>query len=246
MIEANLDAGCDSFDRVVANEHGIYVRMYVDGGTMSALAIMTDNDTLQTKFIGYEPYGNINAAFISNPFHIVIDNVWTDEEASVVNNALIYQITKIHINNDENTLYCTWTSTVKPDNTRVELNCKVVETSGSIVTAKCDSETTWPESVFNRIPIRISGGAQFGSTSLNNQALFGTNSFSTEGSITQSWDGSTRYNVTGSGTSLTINNQFTIKELPTDFVSHWVNIGAEALMGKKGYDYIILVPPNDS
>ena len=213
---------------------------------MSALAIMTDNDTLQTKFIGYEPYNNINTAFISNPFNIVIDNVWTDKEASLVNTALIYLTTKIRINNNDNTLYCSWTSTVKPDNTRVELECETVETSGSIITAKCNSKTTLGNSVFNRIPIRISGGAQFGSTSLNNQALFGTNSFPTEGSITQSWDGSTRYNVTGSGTSLTINDQFTIKDLPTDFVNHWVNMGAEALMGKKGYDYIILVPPNDS
>ena len=223
----------------------VYMRMYVHREYVRGLAIMNDNNVLQTKFIGYNQYSQIPASFTSNPFHMVIEDVWKNMETSTSDANMNYN-TNLYINNRKYTLWCTWTSTIEPDNTRVELkDCKVVDTSGSIVTAKCVSETTWNESVFNRIPIWISGNAQFGHDDNTNRVLFNTEAFQTEGFITQSWDGSTRYKVSANdGTSLTFNDQFTIKKLPTDFVSHWVNMNSEALMGKDGYiEYAMLVPP---
>ena len=212
------------------------------GGSADALVIMTNNDVLQTKFIGYNPHGRFPSPTIGDSFHIVIDNVWTNMGNSTSDVMMNYN-TGLHINDDTFTLWCTWTSIIKPDNVTVELNCEVVETNGSIVTAKCYSETTWDNSVFNRIPIYISSrSAIIGKDNYISQALFNTYVFSKEGSITQKWDGSTRYNVTGSESNLTINDQVTIKDLPTDFVNHWVNMGAEALMGGS---YVMLVPPND-
>ena len=238
--------GGGTLDRVVMNEPRVaWVRMYKSmGGYVYALAIMTDNNMLQTKFIGYNQYSVITASFTNNPFHMVIEDVWKNTGTST-SDATMDQKAKIYINNDGKYSLCgTWTSTVKPDNTRVELDCEVVKTDGNIVTAKCISETRWSNSVFNRIPIYVGNvGAYIGVDNLVNNVLFGTNSFSTEGSITQSWDGSTQYNVTTNddGSSLIIGNQFTIKDLPTDFVSHWVDtIHAEALMGN---NRIILIPP---
>ena len=211
---------------------------------LDALAIMTNNDVTQTKFIGYNPNWQIPASFISKPFHMVIENVWINTGTST-SDVVMKQSTKLHINNDEYDLWCTWTSTVKPDNTTVELDCEVVKTDGNIVTAKCGLDQ-WPNSVFNRIPIWPLSGAMFGGYNTINQALFSTKTFEIEGSITQSWDGSTRYNMTtNDGTSLTINDQFTIKNLPTDFVSHWVNMGAKALIGqtRDTGNRAMLVPP---
>ena len=213
----------------------------MEGVYMQSLAIMTDNNVLQTKFIGYNSRDDIHyPSFTSNPFHIVIDNVLTNMETSLSDVNMNYN-TNLYINNRKYTLWCTWTSTIKPDNVTVELDCEVVETSYPIITAKCGPDL-WSDSVFNRIPIlapMFGGDVQFGSAQSINRVLFGTDSFQYEGSTTQSWDGSTRYNVTGSGTNLTINDQVTIKKLPTEFVNHWVDIGAEALMGGS---FIMLVP----
>ena len=239
--------GGDSFDRVVMNEpRVVYMRMYIPG-YVEAIVIMTDNDVLQTKFIGYNPNWQIPASFTNNPFHMVIEDVWKNMETSSSDVEMNYN-TKIHINNDEYDLWCTWTSTVKPNNVTVELDCEVVKTDGDIITAKCISETAWNKYVFNRLPIYIgTSNAYFGKNSKTNQVLFGKESFSKEGSVKQPWDGSTRYKVSGHESNLTINDQLTIKNLPTDFVSHWVNMRAEAYMGNIwGSVYAMLVPPNDS
>ena len=245
--------GGGPLDRVVVNNWPeVYMRMCVTRGMtdgLDALAIMIDNDVTQTKFIGYNPNWQIPASFISKPFHMVIENVWINTETSSSDAGMDHD-TKIHINDNEYQLWCTWTSTVKPDNTTVELDCEVVKTDGNIVTAKCNSGTTWPESVFNRIPIWPLSGAMFGGYNTINQALFGTKSFEIEGSITQSWDGITRYNVTTNddGSSLILGNQLTIKNLPIDFVSHWIDMDVEALMGQNRTtgNRAMLVPPNDS
>ena len=242
--------GGGTLDRVVVNNWPpVYVRMYMEGEYVKGIAIMNDNDITQTKFIGSNPNDQIHSSFTNNPFHMVIENVWINTGTST-NDVLMFQNTMVHINDGSGLpLRGTWTSTVKPDNTRVELDCEVVENDGSFITAKCDSETKWPNSAFNRIPILVNGVPIYiGSNMYTNQVLFGTNYFSKKGSITQSWDGSTRYNVTGSGTDLKINNQFTIPRLPESFVNYWVNMGAEALLGKnkQGIGYAILVPPKSS
>ena len=233
--------GGESFDKVVVNKQSeVYVRMYVTGGFVLALAIMNDNDILKTRFISHNEDYRIPVSSISNPFHLVINNVWINTETSS-SDVSMKQNTDIHVN-DRYWLWGTWTSTVEPDNTRVELDCEVVKNSNGIITAKCNSETTWPDSVFNRIPLYInSGGAVYiGSRTAINRVLFGSDSFSKEGFITQPWNGSTRYNVTGSRSNLTIGNQVTIMGLPESFVSYWVNMGAETLMGDS---YAMLVPP---
>ena len=226
----------------------VYVRMHMNYGMyIRGLAIMVNNDVLQTKFIGSNTYDDITASFTSNPFHIVIEDVWMNTGISY-SDVQINSNTKILINDNEYTLLrCTWTSTVKPDNVTVELDCeKVYEVSSSItgyvVAAKCKSKTTWPKSVFNRIPMVVNRKTtNFGcSDSPTNQVLFDTWEFNHEGSVPSSWNESTRYSVTGSGSSLTINDQFTITGLPESFVSHWVDMGAKALMGG---DRAMLVPP---
>ena len=241
-MKVNIRGGGATFDRVIANEHWIYVRMMMGVIYMDSIVIMSNNDVTQTKFIGYNIDGEISSPSISNPFHIVIDDVWMNTGTSLSDAQM-----------DQNTVICadgytypllwgTWTSTVKPDNTRIELDCEAVENSNGIVTAKCVSETTYGESVFNRIPICVSGNSVYiGGDGVINRILFGRNSFSKEGSITQKWDESTRYKVSGHESNLTINDQFTIMNLPESFVSYWVNtIHAEALMGD---DHIMLVPP---
>ena len=245
-IEANLDAGGGTtFDRVIANEHGIYVRMRVRGGNVYGLAIMNANDVLQTKYIATSTNGiAFDERSIGDTVRIIIKNVtkhmgirWYDY---VLMNS---DPTTIIINNDsESDIRGTWTSTICPNNVTVELNCVVVEVNKdtSVVTAKCDSETTWSESVFNRIPIWISGSsAYFGYDSTTNYVLFGTSSFPSEGSaLLSGWE---QYNVTGYVSNLTIGDQVTIKNLQTSFVSHCVNIiHAKAYMGG---GFAMLVPP---
>ena len=232
--------GGGTLDRVVVNNWPeVYVRMYVTGEKVKAFAIMVDNDELQTKFIGYNSISSIPASFISNPFHIIIDNVWINTGTST-SDVDMKQSTRLHINDDEYDLWGTWTSTVKPDNTKVELDCEVVENSNSIVTAKCILETAWDESVFNRIPISTPSVASVGSYSVINQALFGTKSFKIEGSTPLTYYESTRYNVTGNGSNLTIGGQLTIMGLPESFVNHWVDMDAEAYMGNTR---VLLMPP---
>ena len=234
------DAGGPTFDRVVANEHGIYVRMYMENGVVFGLAIMKANNVTQTK---YEAFISIvlSSLSVGDSVHIVIEDVTQNIGTTYNDAAMIKESTTIYINNSKYTSSRgTWTSTIEPDNETLELDCVVVEVNGRIVTAACDSETTWDKSVFNRIPIVISGKAQFGYGSTTNQALFGTSSFPTEGSVPSSWDGSTLYNVTGHESNLTIGNQVTIMNLPTDFVSHLVDIGAQAYMGNTR---AMIVPP---
>ena len=239
-MKVNMRGG-GILDRVVVNNWPeVYVKIYVEGGYVKGIVIMNDNDITQTKFISYNAYEQMPASSISNSFHMVIENVWTNMETSLKDVQMQYN-TWLYINNVKYTSYCTWTSTVKPDNTRIELNCKVVEKTGSIITAKCYSETPWDKYVFNRLPIYIGISPVYvGSNRYINRILFGKESFSKEGSVKQPWDGYTRYKVTGNGTSLTINKQLTITGLPESFVSHWVNISTEALMGDY---YAILVPP---
>ena len=252
MIEANLDeyagGGGPTFDRVVANEHGIYVRMYVrTSGKAWSLVIMTDNDILQMKYIAHI-WGGINVASLSigNLVHIIINNVKQNMGTSIKDVAMNNGLTTITIGSGSNSnSRGTWTSTIEPDNVTVELDCAVVNNNNSIITAKCNSDTTWGDSVFNRIPIYINeGGAKFGFDGNTNQALFGIDKLPIDGLITQKWDGSTLYNVDGSGSNLTIGEQFTIKDLPSDFVSHWVDtIHAKAYMGDAR---VMLVPPGSS
>ena len=240
--------GGGTLDRVVVNEpQYVYVRMYVDGGNVIGIVIMTNNDVTQTKYIAGGFYiGFSSSLSIGDMMHIVINNVNTHMGTELVDAKMMRGVfTKITIGSaSDPDARGTWTSTILPDNTRVELDCKVVDNSNSIITAKCDSETTWGKSVFNRIPIYINSGAQFGFIDTTNHILFSTKSFQTEGSIPSGWS---RYNMTGHESNLTIGNQFTIMGLPESFVSHWVDtIHAKAWIGKDKYTdnyYAMFVPP---
>ena len=219
---------------------------------MQALAIMKANNVLQTKYIASMLYGiSFDATSIGSSVHIVIDDV-TQNMNTTRNDAFISkELTKITINdNSYSDSKGTWTSTIEPPNSRVELNCVVVEVNGvvagDVVTAKCVSESTWDESVFNRVPIWFGGvyntHAYIGSGTSYHKPLFGTNKFKYDGSYPDEWNESIRYDVTGNGSSLTIGNQLTIKDLPIDFVSHWVDtIHTKAYMGA---NHAMLVPPD--
>ena len=241
-------AGGITFDRVIANEHAVYVRMYVPGVVkVWSIVIMIDNDILQTKYVAnIHNYITLSSTSIGDLLYIVIENVTKHMGTSYNDADMFKEITTITINDDSDSrVYGTWTSTIEPDNITVELDCVVVDNSTNVVVAKCDSETTWSESVFNRIPISIDSHAQFGYSTITNLPMFGTAYFPIDGSITQSWNESIRYNVTGSGSSLTIgdgDDKVTIMKLPESFVSHWVDtIHAKAYMGD---DRVMLVPPN--
>ena len=229
---------------MIANEHAVYVRMYTgDSGIVRALAIMIDNDILQTKYVvGSEQTAvKVGSLSIGDSLHIVIENV-TKHMGTTENDAVKFNDpTKITIGSGSDPYAMgTWTSTIKPDNETVELDCKVVNYNNPITTIKCDSDNYWPDSVFNRIPIGIVNiYTQFGSDSDINHAMFGTDSLSFVGSVPSGWN---EYNVTGSGSYLTIDNRVTIMGLPESFVSHWVNtIHAKAYMGN---GYMMLVPPD--
>ena len=228
---------------MIANEHGIYVRMYVVEDFVKGLAIMKANDILQTKYVSGYIYIDPSSTSIGNTIHVIIENV-KQNMGSSYDDAQMSKTTKIIIGSNSNSrTYGTWTSTIEPPNSRVELYCVVVENDGAIVTAKCDSETTWDESVFNRIPININGGtyAYFGRDRSTNQALFGASSFSFIGPVPSGWN---EYKVSGHESNLTIGNQFTIMGLPESFVSHWVDtIHAKTYMGN---GYVMLVPPESS
>ena len=240
--------GGATFDRVVANEHGIYVRMYVSEGKVEGLAIMKAN-ILQTKYIAQLWNGiTIDPLFIGDSVHIVVENVTQNMGTELSDAQVETDKTTIRINDgSDSKSYGTWTSTIVPENVTVELDCEVVEVNGKTITTKCDSEITWSESVFNRIPIWSSSGmyAFFGCDSPTNRAMFGgTIGFSKEGYTPEKWDKMIRYNVTtNDGTDLVLGDQLTIKDLPESFVSYWVNtIHAKALMGN--YAYAMLVPPD--
>ena len=206
---------------------------------MYGFAIMNDNDILQTKYIS-NTFIHIGSSLIGNALHIVIENV-TKNMDTEYSDAKISESTTIRINDDSSSnTKGTCVSTIVPENVTVELDCEVVETDGNIITARCYSETTWPDSVFNRIPIFVSGGAYFGLDYITNMVLLDKRSFQISGSVPSGWN---QYNVTGSGSNLTIgDNQVTIMGLPESFVSHWVNtIHAKAYMGG---DRAMLVPPN--
>ena len=247
MKKVNLRGGGDSIDRVIANEHAVYARIYVDEvGVAWGLSIMIDNDVTQTKCFGYTNGVTTNTLSLGDSVHIVIDNV-TKNMGTKYEDTKMKEVTTNRINRGYS-LYAqyTWTSTVKPDDVKMELDCKVVDDSTNVIIAKCDSETTWGDSVFNRLFI------YFGESSLSwvyngpvNLVLFGTRSFPFKGSVSSSsWNESIRYDVSGHESNLTIGNQLTIMGLPESFVSHWVNtIHAEALMGT---DRIMLVPPDSS
>ena len=251
-VQVNMDeyaGGGTTFDRVIANEHGIYVRMYMYAPSINAIAIMNANDILQTKYVANGPYARLDKALsIGDSVHIIINDVMKNM-GTKYNDAILYEDpTTITINNVDSGLdsYGTWVSTVKPDNPKVELNCEVVEVNGFTVTAYCGPDQ-WSDSVFNRLSLTISTSksiAAFAYYGSINHLLFGRSNFPVEGSVPEKWDENTRYNVTGHESNLTIGNQFTIMELPESFVSYWVNMGAQAYMGNGDFDYAILVPPD--
>ena len=246
-VQVNMDG--DVLDRVMMNEHAVYVRICVYEMSVYALAIMTDNDILQTKYMVYmwviDPLDQ--ELSIGDSVHIIIENV-TENMGTTIDDAAMMNMTTICVNNvSDLQSYGIWASTVKPENVTVELDCKVVEVvenSTSVITAKCNSETTWGESVFNRIQIWVNGEeAIFGYDWDTNRVLFGTRSFPMEGSVPYGWK---QYNVTGNGSNLTIGGKLTIMDLPESFVSYWVDtIHANAWMGRdEDYDDVImLVPP---
>ena len=240
--------GGPTFDRVIANEHAVYVRIYVIENHVWAFAIMTNNDVLQTKYIvtmTNRDIPTLSSTSIGDSVYIVIENV-TKHMGTTYNDADMSDLTTITINNSSNSnSYGTWTSTIEPDNVTVELNCVVVDNSNYVVIAKCDSDITWPKSVFNRVPIWADNGrALFGYSGNINYAMFGTRSFSFNGSIPSSWNESILYDVTGHESNLTIgdgDDKVTIMGLPESFVSYWVNMGAQAYMGN---GRAMLVPPD--
>ena len=234
--------GGGPLDRVVVNNWPpVYVRIYIESGAFSTtFVIMTNNDILHTKYIVSLGMGrNFYATHIGDPVHIVINDV-AQNMGTKLNDAMMNEGTTIRIYDiSYSATQGTWTSTIEPDNVTVELNCKVVKNDGTIVTAKCGSDQ-WPNSVFNRIPIRMyNGKAEFGHINHVNHALFGKESFSVDGSVPSGWS---QYKVDGHESNLTIGEQVTIMGLPESFVSHWVDtIHAKAYMGD---DYAMLVPPS--
>ena len=225
-----------------------WVRMYMNGGKVGALAIMTDNDILQTKYVTYITNSiALSSSSISDSLHIVIENVTKNMGATYNDAILSYnERTNVYINDiSDSEARGTWTSSIEPENATIELDCKVVDNSTNTIIAKCDSETTWPESVFNRLPIWVDDTAVFGHMIHITYVLFDKSELSFDGSIPSGWN---RYDVTTNkdGTSLILGNQFTIKNLPTDFVSHWANMNANAMIGMykdSSYKCAILVPP---
>ena len=235
--------GGGTLDRVVMNNwQDTYVRMYVNSGAeVWSIVIVKANDILQTKYVAGDLHIPISSTSIGDSVHIVIKNVTKNMGTSYNDADMKTDETTITINDgSDSSSYGTWTSTIEPENVTVELNCKVVDNSTDVIIAKCYSETTWDESVFNRIPIAGTGGtyAYFGYGGSTNRAMFGTRLFFFNELIPSGWN---EYNVTGSGSYLTIGNQLTIKNLPESFVSHWVNtIHAKAYMGN---GYMMFVPP---
>ena len=244
--------GGPTFDRVIANEHGIYVRMYVYNGPRKhtrGFVIMKANDITQVKYM-VNTYMTFGSAFIGKKVNIIIDNVTQNMGTSYNDAEMTTDMDVVYINGYKySQSRGTWTSTILPDKSRVELDCEVVEVvkalgnSDLTVTAKCDSKTMWSESVFNRLSMWIHDGKiYFGCDTYSNYELFYTCCIDIDGSVPNIWNESIRYNMTGSGSNLTIGNQLTIMGLPESFVNHWVNtIHAEALMGN---NHIMFVPPD--
>ena len=231
---------------MVNNWQDTYVKMDKIGINIYALSIMNDNDILQTKYVAYMYNGiTLSSSSIGDSLHIVIDNVTKNMGTTLDDAKMIAKestTTTITINDDSDSgSLGTWTSTIVPENVKVELNCKVVKDSKSFIIAKC-GRNQWINSVFNRIPIRVSSNdAEFGSYSYINRAMFGTSSFSKEGLIPSLWNESIQYIVDGRGSDLIIGSQLTIKNLPESFVRYWVIIvHAKAYMGN---GYAMLVPP---
>ena len=228
---------------MVNNWPSVYVRMYMEGGDVQSLAIMINNDVTQTKYVVYILNGiALSSTSIGDSLHIIIDNVTQNMGTTYKDVSMQEESTTITINDGSDlNAYGTWTSTIKPDNVTIELDCEVVENS-SVITAKCGS-IQWIDSMFNRIPISktMKHTAQFGYMYTIHRAMFGTNDFQIKGSVPNVWS---QYNVDRSGSSLIIGNQVTIMNLPESFVSYWVDtIHAKAYMGK---ERIMLVPPDSS
>ena len=267
-VQANIDATCcmnavneyvvgGTLDRVVVNEPpSVWAKMYISGTILQALAIMIDCDSLQTKYIA----GDINnpniidlieLPDIGDKFHIIIENVTKNMETTYEHTRLSETTTMYIGNISSSNVQGTWTSTIVPENVTVELDCKVVENDGTIITAKCDSETTWPDSVFNRIPIRLYGEVMFGVSSVNALLFNGIDFFKYDimKVVINDWT-NTRYNVTtNDGSNFILGDSiYNLKGIPTDFVSYWVDtIHAEVMMGREwSVTYVMLVPPASS
>ena len=210
--------------------------MYVYRGNAYSLAIMIDNDILQTKYVASIYIGTTTS--IGDSLHIVIENVTKNMDTTLDDAKMKKEYTTVTIGSgSDSSSYGTWTSTIESNNVTVELECEVVEVNGDIVTAKCDSDNYWPDSVFNRIPMWMEyGNVYFGFGSGINSMLFGTNEFKYSGTVPSEWK---QYNVTGHESNLTFGNQCTIMGLPESFVSYWVDMGAHAYLGNL---YAMLVP----
>ena len=132
----------------------MYVNIYAK--ILYALAIMNDNDMTQTKYIAHDIDTRLDEApSIGDKIHIVIDNV-TQNTGTSLNDAMMSETTTIKFNDKSvSNVKGTWTSTILPNELRVELIGEVINISGDIVTTKCLTNTNWPDSVFNRLPWMI-------------------------------------------------------------------------------------------
>ena len=216
----------------------VYVRMYVKKGKLKALAIITNNDILQTKYIAFMWDSiTLSSSSVDDTLHIVIKNATTNM-GILYEDASMHEATTIVINDgSDSKSYGTWTSTIKPDNVTVELDCEMKDNSTNVIVANCGPDL-WSNSVFNRIPIQIDSNAIFGCNYYINKALFGKDFFAKAGSAPGEWK---QYNVNGHASNLILGDQVTIINLPESFVSYWVNMGANVYMGP---DYAMLVLPN--
>ena len=257
-----MRGGGDLFDRVIANMHReeTYVRMNMNGG----LAIMNDNDVTQTKYIAALSI-TIDSPSIGDSLHIVIDNVTQNMGTSLDDIKMTKESTTISINNESiSDARGTWTSTILPDESRVELYCDVIGISGSIVTAKCLTDTNWPNSVFNRLPLRIEHIGIVNHPSyteifiIDNANIVSLLDIATSYMIydfhSDHWSNNNRlsisaYDYYGKDTFAFGDKLFYIQDsLPTNFVNHWVNtVHAELLMmydkAHYMYYYGLFVPP---
>ena len=237
-VQANMSEE-ESFDRVVMHEHAsVYARIHMHNHEANAISIMINNDVAQTKYFAWINWIDLGKELsVGDDVHIIIDNV-TKNMGIISNDVELYSETStITINGHSNYSGGTWTSTIIPENVTVELTGKVVNVDKDIglVTVKCESDESWSDSVMDRMPLFVDYEAKY----LTNHVLFDTDQLITDGFYPEEWDETTRFSVTGEGSTLLIGDQFAIYDLPESFVTHWLNMDAEALMGKSD---IMLLP----
>ena len=261
--------GGGTLDRVVMGKEWkeTYVRMKMNklAKTLHTLVIMNNNDITQTKYIAYMDSQLDKLPSISDKIHIVIENVKTNMDTSSNDIQMTKESTTIHINDKSiSNVKGTWTSTILPDESRVDLTGEVIGISGDIVTVKCPSDTNWPGSVFNRLPCVIEYYPDDGFSG-RSSITFGVNqdihqifcpSYTTYLSLSgfepNYWSNNNRLRISTNSDSNRLifgSYLFSIDSgLPTNFVNHWVNtIHAELLMiGVSGNHYYGFFVPPDS